>query len=186
MSDSALGKLLAGDVLTVARSLLGWELITQVGGVTTAVRIVETEAYAGSDDPASHAYRGQTRRNGAMFATAGTIYVYRSYGIHWCMNIVVGPPGVAHAVLLRGGEPVEGGNAMVARRGRESDLLNGPGRLCQALGVDGTYNGTDALAGPIRLRPGRTIESRRILATPRIGISRAKERPWRFVIEPVA
>lgn len=184
MSDAARLELLTGEVLTAARSLLGWEVVTHGRGVTTAARIVETEAYAGSDDPASHAYRGRTRRNAAMFAKAGTVYVYRSYGIHWCMNIVVGPPGMAHAVLLRGGEPVEGREEMVARRGRERDLLNGPGKLCQALGVDGACDGTDVLTGPIRLRRGTGVARRRIVATPRIGISQARDRLWRFVLEP--
>jgi DNA-3-methyladenine glycosylase len=182
VSRSALLELLTADVVTAARSLLGWEVVTRIGGATTAARIVETEAYAGSDDPASHAFRGRTRRNAAMFGEPGTVYVYRSYGIHWCMNIVAGPRGLAHAVLLRAGEPVEGLETMIERRGREQDLLNGPGKLCQALGVEGAHDGSSAFTGPVRLRPGVPADQRGVAATPRIGISKAKARPWRFVL----
>ena len=122
-----LDDLVAGDVLPVARQLLGWSLLSEVDGELAAVTITETEAYAGSDDPASHAYRGQTSRNRTMFGPPGNLYVYRSYGIHWCMNVVVGRPGLAHAVLLRGGEPIEGRDIIVRRRGRTTDLVNGPG-----------------------------------------------------------
>ena len=116
-----------------------------------------------------------------MFAEAGTLYVYRSYGIHWCANIVTGPPGVGAAVLIRGGRPVEGIDTMVQRRGRSTDLCNGPGKLCQALGITGDHDGLDVLAqAEVSLRAGLSVSWH---ATPRIGISRATRRHWRFVAD---
>jgi DNA-3-methyladenine glycosylase len=176
-----LESLLAGDVLSVAESLLGWTLESRVGDVVTAVTITETEAYAGPDDPASHAYRGVTPRNEVMFGPPGRLYVYLSYGIHWCMNVVAGEPGLPHAVLLRGGEPTEGLATMVERRSRETDLANGPGKLCQALGVSGILDGTDLRTGVVRLVPGPGIGDQIVETTPRIGISKAVDRPWRYV-----
>ncbi len=181
MSASPVTELLSGDVLDVAKALLGWTLESTVGGVTTSVTITETEAYAGADDPASHAFRGQTQRNRAMFECAGTLYVYRSYGIHWCMNVVVGEEGLPHAVLLRGGDPIAGHEEMVRRRGRTTDLADGPGKLCQALGVTGDLDGSDLRTGPIRLGQSVGLAGRSIEQTPRIGISKAVERPWRFI-----
>lgn len=171
----------SGEVLTAARALLGWIIRTEFEGSVTEVRLTETEAYAGDQDPASHAYRGQTARNAAMFGPPGTLYVYRSYGIHWCMNVVVAPIGTAHAVLLRGGEPLVGGPVMEARRGRGDHLADGPGKLCQALGVSGIHDGTSLIDGPVRLQPEELPSSYRVSATPRIGVSRAADRPWRFV-----
>lgn len=182
MTAGELEALLAGDVFSIARGLLGWSLVSDIGDETTAATIVETEAYAGGDDPASHAFRGQTPRNGAMYGPAGTLYVYRSYGIHWCMNVVVGEEGLPHAVLLRAGEATAGIAAMVARRGRESDLAGGPGKLCQAMGVTKTQDGTDLRTGSLRLVAGPGLAGRSVAATPRIGISKAVERPWRFVV----
>lgn len=178
---SELERLLDDDVLHVAANLLGWRLETIIDGVKSAVTITETEAYAGPDDPASHAYRGVTKRNEVMFGPTGHLYVYRSYGIHWCMNVVVGDAGVPHAVLLRGGDPVDGRDHMVQRRGRTTDLANGPGKLCQALGVTGEHNGIDLRGGPVRLVVGPGIGDRKVERTPRIGISKAAERPWRFI-----
>ncbi len=178
---SAFEELLNGDVLTIAQRLLGWTVESKVGGETTAVTILETEAYAGSDDPASHAYRGVTKRNEVMFGPPGHLYVYRSYGIHWCMNVVTGEEGRAHAVLLRGGEVTNGRDVVVARRGREANLADGPGKLCQALGVTGDHDGTDLRLPPVRLIPGPGIGERQIRHTPRIGISKATDRLWRFV-----
>lgn len=182
MTGNALDDLLRGDVWEVAEGLLGWTLESAVGDVATAVTINETEAYAGELDPASHAYRGQTPRNAAMFGPAGTLYVYRSYGIHWCMNVVVGEPGLAHAVLLRGGEVTKGVGVMQERRGRTTDLTNGPGKLCQALGVTGDHDGSDLRSGLIRLAPGPGLRGREVCRTARIGISKATERLWRFVV----
>lgn len=144
------------------------------------VELNEVEAYAGETDPASHAYRGPTPRNGAMFGPAGGLYVYRSYGIHWCMNVVVGPSGTARAVLLRGGEVTAGADIAVERRGRSKNLADGPGKLTQALGVTGDMDGHIMTKRPLRLLPPkRSIAI--IKATPRIGISKAVDLPWRFV-----
>jgi len=174
--------LLDADVLTVARGLLGATLRSVIGGRPVAVTITETEAYAGSDDPASHAYRGRTRRNETMFGPAGLLYVYRSYGIHWCMNVVVGVEGVGNAVLLRGGEITEGLDVVMERRRRPDQLTDGPGKLCQALGVTGQHDGVDLRAGAIVLKPGPGVGGRRVEETPRIGISKATGRLWRFVV----
>jgi DNA-3-methyladenine glycosylase len=134
--------------------------------------IVETEAYR-HDDPASHSFRGRTARNGAMFGPPGTLYVYRSYGIHWCLNIVCGPEGVADAVLVRALEPEHGIELMRARRGREP-LTAGPGNVGQALAASPELNGASAHLFP----PARP---RRVVRTTRIGLTRAVERPWRFL-----
>ncbi len=164
-----------GDVVDAAQQLLGWELLIDgVGG-----RIVETEAYA-PDDPASHAFRGRTRRNAAMFASAGTLYVYRSYGIHWCLNVVCGPEEMAAAVLVRALAPTRGLGRIAARRSRalERDWCRGPGRVGLALGADGSLDGIRPGAGRLQLCPGPSPEA--VLSGPRVGITRAVERPWRF------
>ena len=170
-------ELLAGNVLEAARGLLGWTILHDgVGG-----RIVEVEAYA-PDDPASHAFRGRTPRNGAMFAGPGTLYVYRSYGIHWCANITCGPEGFAAAVLLRALEPTAGLDQMRLRRGEVADrlLCSGPGRLTQALGIDGACDGLSVLERPFALEPPDTEVE--IVATPRIGITKAVDLPWRYAV----
>jgi DNA-3-methyladenine glycosylase len=148
---------------------------------TVVVRIGEVEAYKGSDDPASHAFRGRTDRNGSMFEAPGTLYVYRSYGVHWCANVAAGPAGTGWGILFRGGEVSDGKSLAQRRRGRLDGLTNGPGKLTQALGIVGDDNGTDLLApeSTIRLEPGPGPEL--VMATPRIGISKGTERPWRFV-----
>ena len=127
---------LGGPVDVVARRLLGCVLWTDFGG-RTAVRITEVEAYGGHDDPASHAFRGRTPRNGSMFESAGTLYVYRSYGIHWCANVAVGRQGDGQAVLVRGGVVTDGHSTVLQRRGRADHLTDGPGKLTQALGITG-------------------------------------------------
>ncbi len=172
---------LCGPVEEVARRLLGHRLSTDFGG-TTAVVIEEVEAYGGADDPASHAYRGRTVRNTSMFGPAGTLYVYRSYGIHWCANVVTGSEGTGEAVLIRGGRVVEGMELVRSRRGRRDHLTDGPGKLTQALGISGDHDGTSVLAGPVRLEVGPAPDLAPVLRTPRIGISREAERPWRFVV----
>lgn len=151
-----------------------------VGGVLTEVSLTEVEAYS-PDDPASHAFNGIRPRNAAMFGPPGTLYVYRSYGVHWCANIVCGDEETGAAVLVRAGVTVEGVEHMINRRGRESNLLNGPGKLTQALAIDFSHNGIDLFRAdsPIRLTPGEAPST--IRATPRVGISKATERPWRFV-----
>lgn len=159
----------------VARDLLGVTLtVDGVGGV-----IVETEAYE-PDDPASHSFRGPTPRNGAMFRAGGIAYIYRSYGIHWCLNFVTGPEDHGAAVLIRALEPTAGLEVMAARRGLSEPrlLASGPGRLCQALGLDGRADGLPLAAAPFRLEPTNTA----IPAStgPRIGITKGVETPWRF------
>jgi DNA-3-methyladenine glycosylase len=174
---------LQGPADVAAPQLLGWRLVSFAGGVLTEVSLTEVEAYS-PDDPASHAFNGIRPRNAAMFGPPGTLYVYRSYGIHWCANIVVGDENTGAAVLVRAGEPVAGVEHMVNRRGRGLDLLNGPGKLTQALCIDLSHNGIDLFLAdsPIRLTPGEAPGA--IRATPRIGISKAIERPWRFVSVP--
>ncbi len=141
--------------------------------------MVETEAYL-PDDPASHAFRGRTGRNASMFGPAGRLYVYRSYGIHWCANVVCDVDGVGAAVLLRALEPVAGLDAMRSRRGLDDSglLAAGPGRLTQALGIDGAHDGADLLRPPFELRPPAGCVD--VETSPRVGITRATERMWRY------
>jgi DNA-3-methyladenine glycosylase len=179
---SGLGEALAGPVVDAARALLGRLLVSDVDGLPTAVMLAEVEAYGGADDAASHAAGGPSSRNRSMFGPAGTLYVYRAYGIHWCANVVTGPAGEASAVLLRGGMPIVGLDVMEARRGRADHLCDGPGRLAQALGVTGEHDGTSVLSGPVRIE-GEPVAGV-VAATPRIGVTRAAERPWRFVLMP--
>jgi DNA-3-methyladenine glycosylase len=176
-----LADLLSGSPEDAAPELLGSVLVSEVGGRTVKARVTEVEAYKGSDDPASHAFRGRTRRNGSMFDRPGTLYVYRSYGIHWCANVAAGPEGIGWGVLFRAGEIVDGIAVARGRRGREDDLANGPGKLTQALGLDHTHDGIFLLDGsaPVRIEVGARPEL--IMATPRVGISRAVDLPWRFV-----
>jgi DNA-3-methyladenine glycosylase len=173
--------LLPTDPVEAAKTLLGWTLVSTVDGETASVKLTEVEAYAGSSDPASHAYNGETKRNRTMFLGRGHLYVYLSYGIHHLANVVVGKPGVPGAVLLRGGDPVEGIDVMRKRRGRDDDLTSGPGKLGEALGLTLAHDGVVIDDGPIALIPGTPSEH--IRATPRIGISKAIERPWRFIID---
>ena len=116
-----------------------------------------------------------------MFGPPGTLYVYRSYGVHWCANVSAGPDGIGRAVLLRGGVPLEGETIMQQRRGRLDHVADGPGKLAQALGIDGSHDGTSVFDGPVRLLP-RSGETPSIVSTPRVGITKANERPWRFVL----
>lgn len=172
---------LTGDVLAVAQRLLGCRVLTEFGDEPTVVMLTEVEAYRGDQDPASHAFRGMTDRNRSMFGPPGTLYVYRSYGLHWCMNVVTAEEGVAHAVLLRGGVATEGVTVMARRRGRPDHIADGPGKLCQALAVTGAVDGTSLHDGPVRLIAGTLPSGSTVERTPRIGISKAIDRPWRFV-----
>ena len=168
--------------LQAAPLLLGALLVH--GEVT--VRITEVEAYAGSDDPGSHAYRGATGRNAVMFGPPGHLYVYFTYGLHHCANVVCGAPGEAGAVLLRAGEVVRGSQVAHRRRGRSTDrdLARGPARLCQALDLDLRHNGADLLSGPVSLVPApRPLPSRTVATGPRVGLRHAAGRPWRFWID---
>ncbi|MDX1690633.1 MAG: DNA-3-methyladenine glycosylase [Acidimicrobiia bacterium] len=177
----SLREALSGTALEAAPRLLGRRVTTRIGGVETAVVLTEVEAYEGAEDPASHAYRGETPRVRSMFGPAGTLYVYRSYGIHWCMNVTVGPAGVGRAVLLRGGRIAAGEEAIRRRRGREDHLTDGPGKLCQALGVTGELDGSDVFDGPVVVSE-RVEATGHVERTPRIGISKAVDRPWRFLL----
>lgn len=184
--------LLAGPVVPAARGLIG--CLVSAGGVT--VRLTEVEAYDGVGlDAASHAHRGRTARNAAMFGPPGYAYVYFTYGMHWCLNVVCGPPGVAAAVLLRAGSIVDGmGVARERRRGirQDRDLARGPARLATALGVDRTADGTPMLdgTGPILLRPPAAPVSvplapdpavaQPVACGPRVGVAGEADRPWRF------
>ena len=165
----------ARPVREVAPALLGAVIdVDGVGG-----EIVEVECYR-QDDPASHSFRGPTPRAAVMFGPPGRLYVYRSYGIHWCANVVCEPEGIGAAVLVRAVAPRFGIDRMRERRGAVPDrtLAAGPGRLCQALGIDGTMNGSQVNEGPVRILAGEPV--RQVLTGPRIGISVATERPWRF------
>jgi DNA-3-methyladenine glycosylase len=167
---------------------LGHVLLSEVGGRRTAGRIVETEAYLGTPDPASHGYGGRrTRRNASLFASPGTAYVYFTYGMHWCLNAVTERAGVPTAVLIRALEPLEGLTIMRRRRGgagiADRELCSGPAKLCQALGVTGREDGITLTRGRLRVLKAYSRQRCAITTTPRIGITRAAEWPLRFVIE---
>jgi DNA-3-methyladenine glycosylase len=171
-------------VAEVAQDLLGRVLVSRLGGVLVAGRIVETEAYLGAEDPASHAWKGRrTPRNEALFGPPGTWYVYRSYGMHWCANLVTAPADVGGAVLLRAVEPVAGLDAMRRRRGEVADraLCAGPGRLAQALAITRAVDGRpQARTSGLWVAEGAPLGAREVERTPRIGISRAADWPLRF------
>jgi DNA-3-methyladenine glycosylase len=173
---------LKGTVVDAARRLVGCILERTIDGQTLRVRIVETEAYD-QTDAASHSYKGRTQRTDVMFGPPGHLYVYFTYGMHYCCNIVVGKEGYGAAVLVRAVEPIEGRALLEKRRGKQGvDLTNGPAKLCQALGIDKNMNGHDLHHSPFRLivRPPLPPES--VVATTRIGITQAKDMPWRFYI----
>jgi DNA-3-methyladenine glycosylase len=163
------------DVHDVARGVIGATLL--VGGVGGT--IVEVEAYH-HEDPAAHGFRGKTPRNATMFGPPGHVYVYRSYGIHWCMNFVCAEEGVADAVLLRALEPTKGLDVMRVRRGLEDErlLCSGPGRLCEALAVTREHDGLAVDEPPFELL-ARESEPELVIG-PRIGITKAAELPWRY------
>ena len=166
----------ARDPLVVAPDLLNKVLVH--GG--RAGRIVEVEAYRGQDDPASHAFRGPTPRTEVMFGPPGHLYVYFTYGMHHCANVVCGPDGTASAVLLRAGEVVEGLDLARERRGShpDRDLARGPARLCSALGLDLRHNGLDLTDGALVLGPPVGVSQ--VSTGPRVGLRQAPDHPWRF------
>ncbi len=172
------------DVLAVARDLLGKRLVSTVRGRRTCGVIVEVEAYRGLGDPASHAATriGRTRRNEVMFGPAGHAYVYRSYGMHWCVNVVTGGEGDPQAVLIRGLEPLEGEEVMRSRRGGKTPLAAGPGRLCQALGITGALNGHDLSSPPLTLAAGWSVTDSGVGISGRVGVRLAADRPYRFYV----
>jgi DNA-3-methyladenine glycosylase len=169
----------------VAPDLLGRVLVRVLpSGERLVARLVETEAYQ-EDDAASHSFRGRTARTEVMFGPPGHLYVYFTYGMHFCMNVVTGLGGEGSAVLLRAAEPLEGLDAMRALRGLDDvrALCSGPGKLCQALGVGRSDNGLDVVRGSgLSVRQGEAVGADRLEATPRIGIRQAAEVPWRFIV----
>jgi len=175
----------------VAPDLLGLVLEHETADGLVAVMLSEVEAYAGSIDPASHSYRGKTGRNAVMFGPAGHAYVYFTYGMHFCANVVCSPPGVATGILLRAGRVVVGEDLARSRRGFDADrsprdLARGPARLCQAMAVNRSQDGVDLLdpSSELRLRAAvgdeRAAEPAVIEAGPRVGVSQAADIPWRF------
>jgi DNA-3-methyladenine glycosylase len=170
----------------VARDLLGAVVVSRVDGIVTSGRIVETEAYLGYEDPASHAWRGRRNaQNAGIYSKPGSWYVYRSYGIHWCANLVCAPEGLGAAVLIRALEPLEGVEEMRIRRkwsGEPWKLSDGPGKLCQALGIAKAMDGVLMRLSEVVVRSGRRLPDRAVHMTPRIGITRAADWPLRFVV----
>lgn len=170
---------------TVARALLGALVVSTIDGKRTAGRIVETEAYLGRDDPASHGYQlRRNARNEALYGPPGQWYVYLSYGIHWCANLVCWSHGMGSAILLRALEPVEGLDVMRRRRGvaKDRELCSGPGKLCQALGITRALDGQTMAGSRVRVFAGKVPEAAPIAVTPRIGITKAAEWPLRFLV----
>jgi DNA-3-methyladenine glycosylase len=178
-----LATILSGPATEVAPRLLGASFISEGGGRRLSGRIVETEAYD-QTDAASHSYKGRTPRTDIMFGPPGHLYVYFTYGMHYCCNVVTGEEGYGSAVLIRAVEPLEGEVYMLAsRRGRGGyDMTNGPAKVCQAFGIDKTYNGHDLRRPPIRLELHPPVPQTDIVQTTRIGISQAKDVPWRWYI----
>jgi len=177
-------EVLARAAVEVAPDLLGWRLSHTTDEGTVTVELTEVEAYMGEADPASHAYRGPTPRNEVMFGHPGHLYVYRSYGMHWCCNVVTGHNGTASAVLLRAGRVVEGADLARERRGErvtDRSLARGPGCLGQALGLNRDHNGVDLLSSDtLRLRTGQPVPPTRIACGHRVGVRLAHDVPWRF------
>ena len=170
----------------VALDLLGKGLYLRQGKTELLVEIVEVEAYLGADDPASHAYRGTTKRNWPMFEEGGMCYVYLSYGVHYCMNVVTGKKAEGTAILLRGAVPLLGQEVIAKNRGsnkKPESLLSGPGKLTQGLGIDLHFNGALFNQENFRMMDlGKKIPKASIGTSPRIGISRAVELPFRFFV----
>jgi len=177
----------ARTALEVAPELLGQVVEHRTPEGTVAVRLTEVEAYEGAHDPASHAYRGRSARNATMFGDPGRVYVYFTYGMHFCMNVVCLPAGTASAVLLRAGEVVDGVDLATSRRGAGTphrDLARGPARLTVALGVTRGQDGVDGCArdSPLRLLRGSGAVGE-VATSPRTGVANGHELPWRFYLE---
>jgi len=179
----SLDEILAGPPVEAARRLLGATL----RGRDVTLRLVEVEAYAGPADPGSHAYRGRTTRNAVMFGPPGHLYVYFTYGMHWCANVVCGPRGTASAALLRAASVVDGLEVARSRRPgiADRDLARGPARLAKTLGLTGADNGIDVLdpAGDLVLSLAEPVPDGEVAAGPRVGLRLAAEVPWRFWID---
>jgi DNA-3-methyladenine glycosylase len=178
----------ARDTAVVARELLGALLVSSVSGARVQGRIVETEAYIGPHDPASHAAAriGRTRRNQSMFGPPGIAYVYRIYGVHWCLNAVTMPEGYPAAVLIRAVEPAGGLATMRRRRwtrgvaGSDRLLASGPGKLAAAFAITGALDGHDLGRAPLTIVNGDSIPDEQVIIGPRVGITRASDWPLRF------
>lgn len=169
----------------MARELLGCILRVDVGGEISAGVIVETEAYVGPHDPASHAAEriGRTDRNAPMFGPPGTAYIYRIYGVHWCLNAVTEREGFPSAVLIRALDPMRGRSYMEGRRGGKYPLCGGPGRLCQALGINGDLNGRPLGSEPLMILEGWSLGEDAIGVSGRIGVTKALDWPLRFFVK---
>jgi DNA-3-methyladenine glycosylase len=167
----------------LARKLIGTHIVRTIGNKLLIARIVETEAYGGSDDPASHAYRGITERNKVMFGSGGYSYIYFTYGMHFCFNVVAGTKKNAGAVLIRAAEPVEGIDIMKTNRKKINlrDLLSGPAKLCQAFAIDRSLNGIPLDGPPLYISEPKYSSPPKIKTTTRIGIKVGLEKKWRFV-----
>ena len=176
----------ARPTLRVARDLLGKYFVRRTGNHVLVGKIVEVEAYLGSEDAASHAFRGKTRRNEVMFGKAGHLYVYFTYGMHFCANIVTGAEGTAGAVLIRGIEPLKGRGVMERNRSRggrvPTNLTNGPARFCEAFGIGRNENGADLLGPVIYLTHGEDLPASKSRASTRVGIRAAREKKWRYFL----
>lgn len=167
----------------VAPRLLGCVLRRELDGHIVTVKIVETEAYD-QTDVASHSYKGRTQRTEVMFGEYGHLYVYFTYGMHYCGNVVTGRKGHGAGVLLRAVEPLEGQEIIERRRGKSGiEATNGPAKLCQALAIDMNLSGHDLRTGPLQLIPQGALSDKEIIQTTRIGISQGKDVPWRFYIQ---
>lgn len=180
------------SALLVAKDLLGKILVRKIGQTTLSGKIVEVEAYLGIIDPASHSFHGKTKRNEVMFGEGGHLYVYFTYGMHFCANVVTGKKGIGEAVLIRAIEPVDGIEVMRENRGFTADegngrnerkLTNGPAKLCQALGIERKENGTDLLGDTIFIIDAKSIPKSQVERSTRIGISRGKEKKLRFFVK---
>jgi DNA-3-methyladenine glycosylase len=184
MEQPASFEFLNGLASEVAPLLLGCVFEREIDGRILRGRIVETEAYD-QTDVASHSYKGETERTRVMFGPAGFLYVYFTYGMHYCCNVVVGPSGHGAAVLIRALEPLQGEKTMMQNRGGRSgiELTNGPAKLCQALLIDKRLNGQNLRQPPLKLIPGKLHANEEIVQTTRIGISQARDVPWRFHVK---
>lgn len=178
----------------MAKELLGKYFIRHTNGTRFVGRIVETEAYRGKLDPAAHTYRGRTKRNEVMYRGGGHLYVYFTYGMHFCANVVTGQAGSGEAVLIRALEPLEGIDSMVENRFRihrkrtkpevaQHNVTNGPAKLCEALSIRREQNGTDLLGDEIYLLEGPQVAVSEIARSTRIGITNGREKKWRFAIK---
>jgi DNA-3-methyladenine glycosylase len=179
-----LATFLSGPAWEVAPRLLGCELVREIDGHALRGRIVEAEAYDQSD-VASHSYRGETPRTKVMFGPPGHLYVYFTYGMHYCCNVVTGPAGHGSAVLIRALEPLSGEECMSRnRQGLTGEALtNGPAKLCQALQIDKQWNGHDLRLAPLKLIIRDALPQAQVIQSTRIGISHAKDVPWRFYLK---